>query len=109
MFSEILKSLGYESINSRDLLDKEGNLKLKFLAVGYSKEEIDVSVVDNYLVINGKPTLNSERLLDLNLKIALHPNLDHDTIDVSLDKGLLYIRIKSKAVKEKPSKKIVIK
>ncbi|UAJ65579.1 Hsp20 family protein [Candidatus Schneideria nysicola] len=130
LFSRLTGEKPLSDIPSYNLLQKDrDNYELTVSVPGYSKEELDISVLENQLSIVGKPTLNNqnEEMLSSTSKeekkvekwlnkgfskvpFSLNFNLDH-RINIKyadLDKGLLSLKFCYEIPEGEKPKKVVI-
>lgn len=83
---------------------KDDGYNVHFLAAGYDKDEIDISLENGYLSVKGKKDENDVKLY-LDSSIYVGDKFEHDKIEAKLDKGILTISLK---YNPKISKKIMI-
>jgi HSP20 family molecular chaperone IbpA len=65
------------------------------LAAGYEKDEIDISIQNYYMTIKGKPKENNAIHTHLNSMFHLGNLYDYDSVEATLDKGVLSVKLKN--------------
>lgn len=98
-----------------NIVEKEDGIQIQVAAIGLDKEDIKIDVEDNLLTVSYEKQDDREVVYQcknitnkgFNLTWSLSHTLDLNTIEASLDKGMLFIDLKIKD--EAKPKKITIK
>jgi HSP20 family molecular chaperone IbpA len=104
-------------------LEPDGTNVMEFAVLGFQREDLDVSIVDNILTISGEKCEEEEkaekegrlyvhrRLAKRNFKNSykLASRVDIDQLDISLKDGMLKIRIPLKEEEKRKPKQLEIK
>lgn len=99
------QSLIQNSLNNIIKTEKnDDGYNIHFLAAGYAKDEIDISLENGYLSVKGKGGESGVKL-HLDGSIYVGDKFDHDKIEAKLDKGILTVSLK---YNPKTTKKIMV-
>lgn len=103
-------------------IEEDGSCIIEIAVTGFSKEEIDISLKDNVITIEGKKDKDEKdkkrkylfrKLSERSFRVSyeLSDKLDTEKINTSLENGLLIIEIPMKEIerKKKEVRKITIK
>lgn len=102
-----------ESVNNRGISETESSVEIVAEVAGFSKEEIEISVIDNLLSLKcskpavekaGRKLIHSEfRTADIEKQYALSEKIDTESIQAELKNGVLKLLLK-KVPKTQPRK-----
>lgn len=91
---------------------------LEIAVPGFKKEEIDISLKDNKLIIKGKSEVNEEAETkfiqrgftkkSFDLSFGLSEQIDQETIDAKIENGVLKVTLRYKAEVKSAPKSITI-
>lgn len=121
-FDSIIKLIDASSVSGypvkNHLIYKNGTNEFQFAVTGFSKEDIDVKIENNYLIVSAKNTKEEDDSVKYVIrkisqksfehKIKLSYKMDVDKIESSLKNGILSIKVPLKKDFEHVSKQIKI-
>lgn len=93
--------------NSYDVSKSETEYKYVFIATGIQKNDLNIEVVDNCIVVKAKPSIKSRFSKNIDHLIFLHDDVDIENITANLSDGLLSV-ILPRAQKNKKNVKVTV-
>jgi len=98
---------------SSDIFEEKGNVILKMEMPGVSKDNLEIKIDNDILIIHGKKVMNQDEKANYVMKeipegdyyqeFTIDNTIDRNKIDAALDKGILTLTLSLKE-SEKPRK-----
>ena len=86
--------------NNCNLEKEEERYVYSTVATGLNKEDLDISIDNNFLVVKSNNEKKSNLTSSINQKIKLQTSVDSENITANLDRGILTLYVPFKASKE---------